>query len=174
MNKRLLALMVALSAIGLMADVPTIEVNKGITQQGDVAWAHCGGGQSSATVYVPATTGPGPTPTAVPATTGPTATPGPTSTPIVFGGTVTVYTAADVRGAPGPTNAPFSILPGHSLTYTQATSAPGYLYVALNSDQWVAAVYTSPSPASTGNLPGPRALITITCSGAVFPFPVST
>jgi len=160
-----------LGIVALCADIPVLEKTAGITFKGDTVQLRCGGGQSTATLYVPSTTGPGPTPTPI-ATGTPTA--GPTSTPVVFGGTVTVYTAVDINGVPGPTDSPFIVLPAHSNVYTQATSAPGELYIQLHSDQWVIAAYTSPSPASTGNLPGPRANLTITCSGAVAPYPAST
>lgn len=159
-----------LGALVLVADIPTLEKTGPVTQKGDAVLLRCPGGQSTAVIYVPATTGPGPTPSPV-ATGTPTA--GPTSTPITFGGTVTVYTAQDLGGIPGPTGAPYFIMPADSKTYTQATSPPGYLYVHLASDQWVAAVYTSPNPA-TSNAPGPRADLTITCSGAIAPFPSST
>ena len=159
-----------LGILALVADIPVLEKSGPITQKGDTVSLRCGGGQSTATLYVPSTTGPGPTPTPI-ATGTPTA--GPTSTPITFGGTVTVYTAVDINGAPGPTNSPFIVLPAHSNVYTQVTSPPGELYLQLHSDQWVIAAYTSPSPA-TGAAPGPRANLTITCSGAVAPYPAST
>lgn len=171
MIRKLGGAIAVVGVLALLADIPTVEVTHGITFKGDTVSAHCGGGQSSFTVLVPATTGPGPTPTPI-ATGTPTA--GPTSTPVTFGGTVTIYTATDIGGVPGPTGSPYRIYPTDSTAYTQATSPPGYLYGALNSDQWVIAAYTSPSPASTGNLPGPRANLTIICSGANFPGPTST
>jgi hypothetical protein len=163
-------LLILLGIVALLGQAAVLEKTGPVTQKGDNVLLRCGGGQSTAIVYIPSTTGPGPTPTPI-ATGTPTA--GPTSTPITFGGTVTVYVAPDLGGFPGPTESPYLSLPAHSNVYTVAASPPAELHVWLASDQWIAAVYTSPNPA-TSNAPGPRANLTVTCSGAEAPFPSNT
>jgi hypothetical protein len=140
-----------------LADIPTLQ-NRGapvtIASGGPLStYDRCAGGQSSAVVQATSTTLPGPTPTPSP-TPPATPTPGPTSTPIAWTGVVSIYTAADIGGAPGPTESPYLVTPAPTFS-----NAPFKAYVKLASDQYVYAVLTT---ATTGGVN-----ITITCSAAV-------
>jgi hypothetical protein len=112
-------------------------------------------GQSSAVVEVAATTIPGPTPTPV-ATGTPTA--GPTSTPVGYGTpTVTLYSATDRAGKPGPSASPY-LSESKSGTSASTIVGSGKLYLKLHGDQWVIAILSGATPG--------QANITVTCTSA--------
>ena len=136
----------------VVADIGTIQKPAVLSSAAPAAFVRCNGGQSTATVQAIATTIPGPTPTPSP-TPPATPTPGPTSTPIAWAGVVSIYTAADIGNAPGPTAAPYYATPAP--TYS---SAPFKAYVKLVSDQWLYAVLTT---ATQGNIK-----VWLTCSAA--------
>lgn len=137
----------------VVADIATTQVKGTLSSPSPLLTARCRGGQSSFVVQALATTIPGPTPTPSP-TPPATPTPGPTSTPITASFSATVWTAADVGEAPGPTESPIAVTPGPTFS-----SAPAKVYGKLTSDQWVFVLASF----TQGALP-----VTITCSAAQY------
>lgn len=169
-KKRLAAVFTALILIG--AGVVSTHVTGTIANKGDVVIALCNQGHSDAVVEIPATTDP----TTMPTTTAlPSGTPRPTTAPTTypFGGTITIQTATNQQAgygsspSPGPWSSPYKSYVLGALGAPVATpdvvsSYPAKMYIALGGDEYVRAVFTSPSPGVSAEPNN----VTISCTGA--------
>ena len=154
----LFAAMIALALLGA-----TWQTTGTIALKNDAVIQRCDQDQQHAVIEVPATTVPTTAPTTAP-TAGPTTFPTTFPTTAPFGGTVTGFTATNRvgsgpgTGSPGPFGSPNAVSGALGSTPGPVLSSyPGKMYLSLNGDQYVEAVYTSPNPA------GPNA-VTVTCT----------
>lgn len=168
--KRMAVIFAALALIGV--GVSSTHVTGTLALKGDTVSALCNQGQSAAIVEIPATTDP----TTMPTTTAlPSGTPMPTTAPTTypFGGTITIQTATNQRlgynasPSPGPWSSPFKssvlgALGAPAATPDVVSSYPAKMYISLAGDEYVRAVFTSPSPGVTSE---PN-IVVITCTGA--------
>ncbi len=154
--KQLFALLCTLAFLGA-SGIFVWQQQGYLTNKNDSVALRCNQGQTQAVVEVPATTGPTTAPTTYP-TSGPTTVPTTYPTTAPFGGQVTVSTATTRGNFPGPFGSPAAVAGALGATPGPAPSSfPAKLYVALNGDQWIEAVFSSPNPGGVPNL------ITLTC-----------